>query len=166
MGISYIVITLFIVLALEALIITAAFLIFTRSPIIGYWTLQRADHVAQIYALQAAVQAEGDSLNPNTTFEPGHETSLSFRQESDPEQFAFCLTGSHLRFWSTAIGGCWQAPCRSTFLYLAMSMIACPKKESSFKEPCEGTRMELSKSHRTGCWHPWLVQSGAKMANR
>jgi serine phosphatase RsbU (regulator of sigma subunit) len=89
MGISYIVITLFIVLALEALIITAAFLIFTRSPIIGYWTLQRADHVAQIYALQAAVQAEGDSLNPNTTFEPGHETSLSFRQESDPEQFAF-----------------------------------------------------------------------------
>jgi HAMP domain-containing protein len=74
---------------LEGLVLTAAFLVFTRSPFLGYLALEVADQAAQIYALQAAVQAGGAGLNPNTTFEPGQAASLSLGQENDHPQLSY-----------------------------------------------------------------------------
>jgi serine phosphatase RsbU (regulator of sigma subunit) len=89
MGVSYVIVTLVIALLLEGLVLTVAFLVFTRSPVVGYFTLQRADRAAQIYALQAAVQASGENLDPNTTFETNQEASLNPRQGGDPMQAEF-----------------------------------------------------------------------------
>ena len=89
MGISYVIVTLVIVLMLEGLVLTVAFLVFTRSPFLAYLTLQSADQAAQIYALQAALQADGEELNPDTTFEPGQAASLSPGQEGGPPQFSY-----------------------------------------------------------------------------
>ena len=55
----------------------------------GYWALQRAGHAAQIYALQAAVRADGSALNLNTTFEPDQAASLSLRRENDPPELSW-----------------------------------------------------------------------------
>ncbi len=93
MAISYVAVTLLIVLLLESLAVTIIYFVFTRSPAVGYFTLQSAGNAAQILALQAAVNAEGAALNPATTFEPGHPTTLSLEGQSDsPDLSWFRLT--------------------------------------------------------------------------
>lgn len=86
MGLSYVIVTLVIVLMLEGLVLTVVYFLFTSSPFLAYLTIEKADQAALIYALQAAVQASDKGLNPNTTFEPGRRASLSLRQENDPLQ--------------------------------------------------------------------------------
>jgi serine phosphatase RsbU (regulator of sigma subunit) len=82
-------ITLFIVLLLETLALTAVFLIITRSPFLGYLALERAGNAARLYALQAALYSDGGALKREVTFEPGHAASLSLRQENDPPQMTW-----------------------------------------------------------------------------
>ena len=89
MSLSYVIVTLVIVLTLEALVLTVAFFVFTRSPLLGYLALERGNQAAQIYGLQAAVQATGEVLNPGTTFEPGQEASLSLGQQNEPAEFLY-----------------------------------------------------------------------------
>lgn len=93
MAISYTVITVVLVLLLEGLVVTAGFLIITRSPVPGYFALARASQAAQIYALQAAVDAEGNTLDPHTTFENLHniETArwAAQWQDGDPGMMSF-----------------------------------------------------------------------------
>lgn len=78
---SYITVTLVIVLLFEGVLVGAALYILTRSPLTSYWTMQGAFMTAQIYALQAAAQADGTALNPNTTFESGKAGSLNLESE-------------------------------------------------------------------------------------
>ena len=89
MGISYVIVTLIIALLLEGLFLSAAFLVITRSPFLTYFAMERANQTAEIYALQAAVQANAEELSPDTTLEPGHQASLSLRQENDPLQMEY-----------------------------------------------------------------------------
>ena len=89
MAISYVLVTLVIVLMLDSLVITVLFYAFTRSPFSGFLALERAGQAARIYALQAAVQADGAALDPNTTFEPGRSDSLSLREEDDTPHLSF-----------------------------------------------------------------------------
>lgn len=89
MAISYIAVTLVIVLLLEALVTIVLYFVFTRSPIIAYFTLARAGHTAQIYALQAAVQAGDEELSLAFSFDPGQTDSLALRQEGDPPEMTY-----------------------------------------------------------------------------
>jgi serine phosphatase RsbU (regulator of sigma subunit) len=89
MTFSYVVVTLVLVLLLEALVLTVVFWMFTRSPFLGYFALERADQAAQLYALQAAVEGGGTDLSPDTTFEPGQPGSLSLAEENDSPQLSY-----------------------------------------------------------------------------
>jgi serine phosphatase RsbU (regulator of sigma subunit) len=89
MAVSYVAVTLVIVLLLESLVVAVVWIVVTRSPMVGYWALQRAGHAAQIYALQAAVYADGPILDPDTTFEPDQAASLRLRSEDDPPQLSW-----------------------------------------------------------------------------
>jgi serine phosphatase RsbU (regulator of sigma subunit) len=86
MAVSYVAVTLVIVLLLESFVIGVVLYAFTRSQFAGYLALTRADHAAQLYALQAAVQADRTALDPNTTFEPGQDASIGFEQEGAPPE--------------------------------------------------------------------------------
>lgn len=89
MAVSYVLTTLFIALALEALVVTAAYFFITQSPALGYFTLQRAGHAAQILSLQAAIQTNEAGLNPDITFETGRPDSLNLRGENDPPELSY-----------------------------------------------------------------------------
>jgi serine phosphatase RsbU (regulator of sigma subunit)/type II secretory pathway pseudopilin PulG len=115
MGLSYVIVTLLMALALEGLLLTAAFFVFTRSPFLAYLATQRANQTSQIYALQAAVQAAGaGELNPNTTFEPGQSAALSLKQANDPLQAEF----SYLHLNVPYVEPGTSAPDRPTFALL------------------------------------------------
>ncbi len=73
---SYVVVSVASALLLELLVVGIWFLVISRLPVVDQGTLNAAEHTAQIYALQAAVQANGDTLNPRSTFRPGQPTSL------------------------------------------------------------------------------------------
>lgn len=89
MSISYVAVTLLIVLLLETLVVALVLYIFTVSPVTGYWALQSAGNTAKLFALEAAVQAEENRLNANTTFEPGQPTSITLTDPSDPQEEAW-----------------------------------------------------------------------------
>src|SRR5690606_15697000 len=86
MAISYVAVTLVIVLLLEALVVGLGLYIFTASPAVGFWAMQSAGATARVYALQAAVYADGGALDPNTTFQPGYPTSLNEDEPSGIDQ--------------------------------------------------------------------------------
>lgn len=90
-GISYVVVTLLIALLLEAIILCAALLFITRSPFLGWVNMERVDHAAQLYALQASMEGGGTELNPDTTFEPGQDASIILEAGGNTPQL------SHLR---------------------------------------------------------------------
>lgn len=93
MAISYIVVTLVIVLMLETLVVGAAVYAFTRSPMVGWWMLQQADHAAQIIALQSAVYADEANLSPQTTFDASQTNShVLQREENQPNLSWFELS--------------------------------------------------------------------------
>ncbi len=86
---SYVAVTLVIVLLLETVVVAVVWFAVTRSPLAAYWTMQQAGQAAQVYALQAAVHADGSGLSPDLTFEPGRPTSLSVSSENDPPQMSW-----------------------------------------------------------------------------
>ncbi len=86
MAISYVIVSFVIVLGLVSLFSAFAIYTLTRTPVLAYLVLYIADRTAQTYALQAALWAEGEELNPGTTFEPGRPTSLGLiEEEADQE---------------------------------------------------------------------------------
>lgn len=92
-GTSYVVVTLLIALLLEAIVLSAAFLFVSYSPFLGWVNMERVDHAAQLYALQASLEGGGTQLNPDTTFEPDQDASLALSSGSDtPQLSAFRLS--------------------------------------------------------------------------
>jgi serine phosphatase RsbU (regulator of sigma subunit) len=73
---SYVAVSVASALLLELLVVGIWFLVISRLPIAEQNTRNAAERTARIYALQAAVQANGDALNPRSTFQPGQLTSL------------------------------------------------------------------------------------------
>jgi len=73
---SYVVVSVASALLLELLIVGIWFLVISRLPVVEQGARMAAEHTAQIYALQAAVQANGDALNPRSTFQLGQPASL------------------------------------------------------------------------------------------
>jgi serine phosphatase RsbU (regulator of sigma subunit) len=73
---SYVVVSVASALLLELLIVGIWFLVISRFPMVEQGALMTAQHTAQIYALQAAVKANGDALNLRSTFQPDQPTSL------------------------------------------------------------------------------------------
>ena len=85
MALSYVAITLAIVLLLEAVVVGSVLYIVTRSPLSGYVALQTASQAAEVMALRAAVQAGDAALSPTNTFEPDQEGSLTLSpQDMEP----------------------------------------------------------------------------------
>jgi serine phosphatase RsbU (regulator of sigma subunit) len=76
---SYVVVTMAIVLLLEALVVGSLLYLVTRSPLPGYVALQTANQAAQVMALQAALQGGGASLNAASTFDSDHPDALALR---------------------------------------------------------------------------------------
>ena len=73
---SYVVVSVASALLVELLIAGIFLLVSTRLPFVEQAILNDTDHAAHIYALEAAVQANGDTLNPRSTFQPGQPASL------------------------------------------------------------------------------------------
>ena len=73
---SYVVVSVISALVLELLIAGAWFLVIIRLPAVEQGTLTSAQQSAQLYALKAAVLANGDILNPRSTFQPDQPASL------------------------------------------------------------------------------------------
>ncbi len=86
MAVSYVGVTLVIVLLLESVVVGVMLYILTRSPVIAYWATQNAGNSAQILALQAAVRADEAGLDPRTTFVPGQPASLSLEEPGEPHE--------------------------------------------------------------------------------
>src|SRR5579859_8004480 len=76
MTISYVVVSVTIALLVELLLVGILFFVILRLPYMDQNTQDTTEQRAQFYALQAAVQANGDTLNPFTTFQPGQTFSL------------------------------------------------------------------------------------------
>ena len=76
MTISYVVVSVTIALLIELLFVGIFFFVILRLPYVDQNTQDATEQRAQFYALQAAVQANGDTLNPFTTFQPGQTFSL------------------------------------------------------------------------------------------
>jgi serine phosphatase RsbU (regulator of sigma subunit) len=73
---SYVVVSVVSALVLELLVVGIFFLVILRLPFVEQGILADTEHTAQIYAWAAAVQANGDTLNPRSTFQPGQPASL------------------------------------------------------------------------------------------
>src|SRR6266704_3410076 len=76
MTFSYVAVSVGSALLLELLIVGIWFFVISRFPVVDQGTRIATEHTAQIYALEAAVQANGDTLNPRSTFQPGQPSSL------------------------------------------------------------------------------------------
>lgn len=77
MTISYVVVSVVSALLVELLLALLFFLVILRLPFIDQGTLDSANSAAQYYALEAAVQSNGNALNPASTFQPGQPASLT-----------------------------------------------------------------------------------------
>ena len=69
MTISYVGVSVVSALLVELLLALLFFLIILRLPYVDQNAMNAANHVAQVYALEAAVQAGGNALDPRTTFQ-------------------------------------------------------------------------------------------------
>ncbi len=81
MSLSYALTSLAAALLIEILfgLLVWAIVSFTPLPAIGY--LASARQAADLYALKAAAQAGGSSLDPRTTFQPGQPASITLTNE-------------------------------------------------------------------------------------
>lgn len=76
MTISYVVVSVTIALLVELLLVGIFFFVILRLPFIDQNTENITEQTARYYALQAALQANGDTLNSFSTFQPGQTFSL------------------------------------------------------------------------------------------
>jgi serine phosphatase RsbU (regulator of sigma subunit)/anti-sigma regulatory factor (Ser/Thr protein kinase) len=77
MTFSYLGMTVVIVLLSELLIVLAIFTALTQSAALDKVALTTTRHTAQVYALEAGVQASGATLDARTTFQPGRPASIA-----------------------------------------------------------------------------------------
>src|SRR5256714_14638675 len=77
MTFSYLGVTVFIVLLSELLILLAIVTGLTQSGLLDKVILTTARHTAQVYALEAAAQTSGSTLDTRTTFQPGKPASIA-----------------------------------------------------------------------------------------
>jgi len=77
MTISYVVVSVVSALLVELLLVLIFFFVITRLPFVDQSAMGAADSAAQYYALEAAVQANGNMLNPASTFQSGQPFSLN-----------------------------------------------------------------------------------------
>ena len=120
MTISYVGVSVVSALLVELLLALLFFLIILRLPFVDQTAMNTANHVAQVYALEAAVQAGGNALDPRTTFQVGQSSSLTLPAgdstvdpktiavalliapngqvlaSSDPEQYPLAASATHL----------------------------------------------------------------------
>jgi serine phosphatase RsbU (regulator of sigma subunit) len=76
MTLSYVGVSVATALLLELLLIAIFFFVILHLPFVDQNTMNDAQHMARVYALEAAVQANGGDLNPHSTFQPGQPSSL------------------------------------------------------------------------------------------
>jgi serine phosphatase RsbU (regulator of sigma subunit) len=77
MTISYVAVSVVSALLVELLLAMLFFFVILRLPFVDQSTLDSAGSAAQYYALEAALQANGNELNPASTFQPGQPFSLT-----------------------------------------------------------------------------------------
>ena len=77
MTISYVVVSVVSALLVELLLAMIFFFVILRLPFVDQSTMDSANNAAQFYALEAAVQANGNTLNPASTFQQGQPYSLT-----------------------------------------------------------------------------------------
>lgn len=106
MAVSYVVITVIIVLFLEILSGIAITMMLTNSSFVDSDTVREAKQKAQVYALEAATQASGAGLPADLTFQPGQRFSIAVpiagsktddlpyitQNVAAPQQFALLIT--------------------------------------------------------------------------
>jgi hypothetical protein len=80
MAISYVAVTLLIVLLLESLVVAVFLYIFTVSPVTGYWACKAQAIPRRSSPSRPQSRLDGNRLNPATTFEPRHPASLSLKR--------------------------------------------------------------------------------------
>ena len=93
MTISYVVVSVTIALLVELLLVGIFFFVILKLPFVDQNTQDATEQTAQFYALEAALQANGDTLNPFTTFQPSQTFSLvaPTNANSQPLQFQIKL---------------------------------------------------------------------------
>ncbi len=91
MTISYVVVSVITALLFELIIIGVFFFVILRLPFVDQNTQDATEQTAQFYALQAAVQAKGDTLNPLSTFLSGQPFSLVAPKSSSSQAPKFGL---------------------------------------------------------------------------
>lgn len=77
MTMSYVVVSVVTALLLELLLILIFIFVISRLPFADQEAQAAAKSAAQFYALEAAVQANGNTLDPHSTFQAGHPSSLA-----------------------------------------------------------------------------------------
>ena len=77
MTFSYLGVTVFIVLLSELLILLVIVSGLTQSGLLDKVVLTTTRHTAQVYALEAAAQTSGSTLDARTTFQPGKPASIA-----------------------------------------------------------------------------------------
>ncbi len=99
MTLSFVMVSVATALFLELLLILAFVLVVARLPFVDTGIIEVANSDAQVYALEASVQAAGDALDPGTTFSAGQPTSLAYPDEvvsnsnnNQPIAFALLVT--------------------------------------------------------------------------
>jgi len=104
MTLSYVGVSVATALLLELLLIAIFLFVILRLPFVDQNTQNDAQHIARVYALEAAVQANGGNLNPRSTFQPSQPSSLVLQRidsttgisytatrPSSPQSVAFAL---------------------------------------------------------------------------
>jgi serine phosphatase RsbU (regulator of sigma subunit)/anti-sigma regulatory factor (Ser/Thr protein kinase) len=77
MTISFVGVSVVTALLLELLVATIFLILILNSSQVDQSTMNTAKHSAQLYALEAAVQAHNIALDPRSTFQPGKPSSLA-----------------------------------------------------------------------------------------
>jgi serine phosphatase RsbU (regulator of sigma subunit) len=89
MTLSYMGVSVATALLLELLIIAIFLFVILRLPVVDPNTQNDAQHIAHVYALEAAVQANGGNLNPRSTFQPGQPSSLVLQATDSPTSIPY-----------------------------------------------------------------------------
>src|SRR5437588_3826462 len=92
MAISFLGVTVVIVLLLELLIVLTISLILT-SPLVDDVVSNTAKQTAHAYALQAAVYAGGTTLDPRSTFQPGVPSSIALPGDDSSQRIPIISDG-------------------------------------------------------------------------
>lgn len=77
MALSYVVVSVTIALLIELLLAVIFFTVITPLFDVDQNRLSTAEHTAEVYALEAAIQGNGIALDPHSTFQPGQPASLN-----------------------------------------------------------------------------------------